>query len=284
MADGDDSPTENLTASNDASTEATDTDTAMSLQQAWNDVRPAAEALPEEAIVRPNVIVRDAALLGRRVGDAILLDEETQRDFEHLGATPFFDLRHLRMLPLSARALLYVRAHVDAGVTSAVTVPAPVIVRGKALQGRMLKVVGLYFDEGTPEGDELARHRSALGHAGLAGSLVSLGTLYAKHRKRIHKTPEFYVASDAHDAAAVAEEIYAHLASPAVNEEDCIDRQGRVWTLFVAAYNEVREAGRFMYRHSARLDARFPSLHSLNVARRAPAKKDDEPSEPEENK
>jgi len=237
-----------------------------------------------------------------------------------------------------------VRAHVDSGVSSAVTVPAPVIERAKALQTCMLKVLGFYFDAGTTVGAELARIRAAAGHAALASGLVSLGTLDTKRRARIRKTPEFYVASDARDAASAAGGIFRHLTTPAATEERWREHQtqvwplttaasailacflglrprslprrsratswslapaalektsqshalarrqwpnlsqSRLWTLFFTAYTEVCAGGRFMYRDRADLDARFPALTSLNLARRGPAKKGDAKPEPADPK
>jgi hypothetical protein len=253
------------------------------LQGAWDVLQVAAQALSEESLVQPTVSIRDAALLGLRVATELTADPSAMSDFASLGATRFFDVRHVHTLATAARAVLYVRAHVDADVPVTTSVSQELIGEAKALQGRMLKVLGFYFDEGSDVGRELAKVRGAKGHAGLAGSLLTLGTLYGAHQKRIEKTPEFYRATDARAAGAVAEKIYAELAAPDATGT-WSDRQARAWTLFATAYSEVCAAGRFMYRHAKDLDARFPSLHSVNAARRGPAKKSEDPPTPADPK
>lgn len=279
-ADGDVSPQENVAATKDSPAES---EALSVLQAAWVSLRDAAQALRPEELLQPTVPVRDAALLGLRVATALAADPSATGDFAQLAATPFFDARHLRDLAGAARAVLYVRAHVDADAPTTAAVPAELIEQAKGYQGRMLKVLGFYFGEASDVGRELVKLRAANGHAALAGALLTLGTLYEAHQKRIEKTPEFYRADDPREAGAVAEKIYAHLAAPDATGT-WADQQARIWTLFVTAYGEVCAAGRFMYRGAADLDARFPSLHSLNAARRGPAKKSEEPPTPADPK
>ncbi len=245
--------------------------------RAWQSIRAKAEALSPDGLVQPNVPVRDAALLGLRVANGIEADPAAQADFAALAATRFFDARLLRDLPVAARAVLYVRARADSEGDASDALPPALAAQARALHGRMLKVLGFYFDEGSEVGAELARIRGARGHAPLAGALVSLAALYGAHQARIEKTPEHYRADDAREAAETAEAIVAHLTAPE-GEAGWAGRQARVWTLFAAAYEEVCAAGRYLYRNAGDLDARFPALASLNVARRGPAKKRDAPA------
>jgi len=240
---------------------------------AWTSLRGEAEALPAGSLVQPKVPVRDAALLGLRVANAVANDAALAADYASLGATRFFDARLLRDLPARARALLYVRSRADHEADPSTAAPPALVEHARTLRTRMLKVLGFYFDEEGETGRELATIRAANGHAPLAGALLSLAALYQAHEARIAKTPEHYRATDARDATAAAEAIVAHLTAAEAPEATWAERQARVWTLFVDAYDEVCAAARFMQRDRDDLDARFPSLHALNVARRAAGKK-----------
>jgi hypothetical protein len=243
---------------------------------AWQTVCTMLDALAPEEIVQPNVPVREAALLGLRVANAIESDAAMKADFVRLAETPFFQERFLHELPLAARALLYLRAHVDSERAPSGALSPELLAQAKELHTRMLKVLAFYFDRESEVGSELVRIRSARGHAGLAGALVSLATLYDTHRDRLVKTPEHYHATDAQEALVIAEAIVAHLTAPDSSAR-WGELQAPLWTLFVNAYEEVCAAGRFIYRHDRNRDVRFPALVSLNVARRNTAKRRGEP-------
>lgn len=249
----------------------------------WVFVRAEAEAQAPDALERPTVTVRDAAMLGMTVARRAHSSSERSA-FEKLLTAGLLDGAHYTKLTRYAGALLYVRAQIDRAPTvSLALVPADLAEKGDLIRRRMVKVLGFYFAEGTDVGDTVAKIRPGSSYADLVGDLVTLATLYRDHRARIEHTPEFYFASDETDAKQVAGEIVAHLSS---TEEgpSWTDAQQRVWTLFRRAYDEVAAGGRYLFRRDADVGERFPTLHSLNaVGRQSPAAKG-EPAKPDPSK
>ena len=250
--------------------------TGIDAEADWVFVRAESAALSPDMLEHPSVTVREAAILGMTVARRVQSPAE-RAEFEKLIATKLLDANDYTKLPRYAGALLYVRAMLDRAPTaSAALVPAELVAEGDTLRQRMVKVLGFYFGEGTRVGDALAKIRPGSGYTDLVGDLVTLATHYHEQRTRIERTPEFYFATDEADARRVAGEIVGHL-SATDDTPTWTDAQQRIWTLFRRAYDEVAEAGRYLFRKDADVDERFPSLHSLNVAARQSAAKPTEP-------
>lgn len=183
-----------------------------------------------------------------------------------------FELANLDLLPDLARAAYYVRHQLEQNeaVASSAVLPIDLATRGQEQRGRMLKVLGFFFDEDPVVGPRLAYIRKGTGYSDLADDLLALSELYRRHRKELAGTARHYRPADEKDAANTAAEIIRRLRGEVEGSAELSDLARRAGVLLLRAYDEVAAAARFLCRAEPEAEALFPSLFAIGRGPRSP--------------
>ena len=241
---------------------------------AFKAVMPRISDIPARDVAHVNVDLRAAAVVA--LGVAELAGSPEVRPLYESLPEEVFDIRYLDDLPDLAWAAWHARLEgMSASASSRdAMLPAPLVDQAAELRSRMLRVVGYYLEDHPDAGAEVASIRSGVGYLDQAADLDRLAALYEEHREAIEDDPRWYQPEDADDARRTSAEILRHLGSSGDDTSQMwTDRQARIWTLLRRCYDEVRDAGRYLFRHDPRRK-RFPSLHAASRSRspaRAPA-------------
>ncbi len=148
--------------------------------------------------------------------------------------------------------------------------PVSLVQEATQIKQRMLELCDYHFGSGPVDGPEIADIKLGTGYTDLAGDLVRLGKLYAKHRDHVKLDPKNYRKTDEADAGRVAHAIFRELGEARNQDQKTwTDLALRAYTLLARVYGEVSAAGSWLWRHE---DAavRFPSLYV--VGRPTPTK------------
>lgn len=137
--------------------------------------------------------------------------------------------------------------------------------RATARRERMLSVLDYHLGDEPAVARELSAIRSGTGYTDLASDLSRLAPIYEARAAELAADRRRYVATDARDARSDAQAI---LQSLAVAETDSVahwrDQLDRSWTALLEAYDELRAAATWLWRHEPRVLGLFESLYSVS--------------------
>ncbi|MFO0588421.1 MAG: hypothetical protein U0441_12805 [Polyangiaceae bacterium] len=111
---------------------------------------------------------------------------------------------------------------------------------------------------------QLDRLRPGLGYRDLANDLLGYARIYDQRLDVVKKDPKFYRPGDAARAKELAGKIIQALTEALTPQgRDAYSTCVRAWTLVVRRYEEIRQAGLWLFRKDAQKDQRFPSLYAV---------------------
>lgn len=162
-----------------------------------------------------------------------------------------FDSAQLDELTTLAQSLAHCLAEQEAAAEARgeVVLDEALATRAAELRARMLKVVIHYFEDDT----ELAAEVKTLGrrksHDATIGDLHKLAAIYAARREVVEKDPKYWRTTDEADARAAAAEMETALAAAQGEaEQRWSELIARIHGLLVAAMQEVRVTGQWLFR------------------------------------
>ena len=241
--------------------EAVDVEAARS---AFEQYRVRAADLSPDAILRPSVSVRGAALTALSVATRIHSPGSSERDaFVALACENRFELSHLDELAGISRGAWYVAHRLSRTCRSNARVPEDVLRNGEAVRMRMLAALQMAFPKDTDVGRQVARVRVGGGHEDLIGDLFDLAELHLAERPGLLRVQSFYREADTLDAITVAEELLRCLGTVTPSEfRRWGDLQARFFALLESTYGAVRAAGEAIFCHDSDMKERFPGFHA----------------------
>ena len=232
-------------------------------KEAFNRVKPLAEALKAEDLAKPNVKSSDAKVLAIRLLDGVERHGLRKR-MEKLDSVGEFKLAVLVVLGDLQWALTYAQT---AGKDSAASPEtAEKAGEGKVLRGDMVTVLRYCVTDSVTQAtlDDIERGR---GYADLCDDLIRLAALYVQHREVLEKDTLRYNAAHAEQAQDLAEAIVSGLAS--TQDKAQRDLYQRLWTLLAQAYGEVHKTALWLLRDEPGKHGDFPGLASPKASKSA---------------
>lgn len=245
-------------------------------KNAYEAALPRARALQPADYLINRTDVQQAAIIALAVAQHIATPDVRAR-FDLLPAS-VFDHTHLDDLPQLALATYHGFAELTSarvGSTEA-KLPADLVEGADQVKKRMLDLCEYAFGSDPVLSLEVASIRAGTGYKDKALDLTRLAELYDEHELVLSQDVFKYRATDKDDARRYAQAIVLALGQTqnagVLAQRDIVTA---LWTLLSTCYDEVRAAGRFLYRHENG-DAMFPSLHQRTRRTRT----DDSGSEP----
>jgi hypothetical protein len=208
-----------------------------------------------------NIDVDRAVLCAASVG-RMVRRPEVRAVFATLPAHAF-DIAHVDRLEPAALAMWYACVSLaNARAQPGRRVPAALHAQAVALARRMSEVVEYNLGHVSEVAVQLAVASSGRGYLRLAESLLLLADLYEHHAGALARDLARYQPADRELAGSFAHAIHQRLGEPARPAALAWTRhRARAWALLVATYEEVRAAGRWLFRRENG-EALFPSLYT----------------------
>jgi hypothetical protein len=233
-------------------------------KEAFERVKPLAEALPAEVVAKPHVKSSDAKVLSIRLINAVDRHGLRKR-MEKLDSIGEFKLAVLAVLGDLQWALTYAQTVGKDGGDVGEEVIA-LSKDGKALRGDMVMVLRYCVTDSVTQAtlDDIERGR---GYADLCDDLIRLAALYVQHREVLAKDTLRYNAAHAEQAQDLAEAIVSGLAS--TQDKAQRDLYQRLWTLLAQSYGEVHKTALWLLRDEPGKHDDFPSLTAPRSAKAA---------------
>ena|GEM_PF-1718630 len=246
--------------------------TLHSTEAAFNEVKPALDALAPSAIRQPNLNLQEGALVA--LVAYRLLDTPANRAIvDALGKAGVVNVDLVSNLGMVARAAWFVRHKLDLSevVHSEAALSGQLVTDALETRKRMLRVLSYHLDTDAGAQSILAGIRAGAGHVDLANDLIALADMYEDHDEEIRGDKKNHRASDVSDARKLADGIIDTLGGAATSEsQEWRGYQARAFTLLEKHHEEARRVGRFLYWYDGG-DELFPTMFSAVRAR--PAKK-----------
>lgn len=217
-----------------------------------------------DAQTRPradNIDVDRAVLCAASVG-RMVRQPQMRAAFATL-PTLAFDIAHVDRLESAALAMWYACTSLaNARTQPARRVPAELHAQAVAVAKRMREVIDYNLGHVSEVARQLTITTPGRGYLRLAESLLLLADLYERHADTLAADHTRFQPADRTLAGSLAHAIHQRLGEPirpAVLE--WTRHRARAWALLVATYEEVRAAGRWLFRHENG-DTLFPSLYT----------------------
>lgn len=229
--------------------------------QAFEALRPRAEALPRAALALLNVDLLDASITAQAVA-RFTAEPEAKARFALLDAR-LFDPAHLDDLAPLALAAAHAHVALQSARSQSTEAKLPIALVDAAteVKTRMLDLTDYHFKRNGKLNREVAAIRAGTGYKDLASDLVRLARLYDDYKATVSADKVNYQPGDVAHARKLAAEIMHHLGeAQSADEKTWVELTTRLWTLLRSAYAEVQAAGLFLYRNDGG-DEKFPSLH-----------------------
>lgn len=181
-----------------------------------------------------------------------------------------FDMANVDILAKAAWAARHARLMATAALASMseAKLPAELVKEATEIEGRMQECCEHNLKGIPAAATELARLSPGSSYRDLAGDLEGYAALYDLYEGKVKLDGNFYRATDAADARALAARMLHQLGvglSPEAAQ--LVEAAQRAWTLLLSVYEEVAAGGRFLLRHDEP-EKTFPSLWT--AARKPP--------------
>ncbi|WP_437943548.1 hypothetical protein WMF27_42630 [Sorangium sp. So ce281] len=175
-----------------------------------------------------------------------------------------FDMTFLDELELVCFAALHALAEARAAgalTTTDARLPVEIVREATEIEGRMQALCEYHLSDDPAIRPELDRLRPGTGHRDLANDLLGYARIYELRAGVVKDDRKLYRAGDAARARELAG-VMVQRRSTAMTPKarEAYGRYVRVWTLLCRRYDEVRAAALWLWRRSARVQERFPSL------------------------
>ena len=217
---------------------------------AFEALRPLLDA--QIGLRAANIDVDQAVLFAASVGRMVRRPEVRAR-FATLPAQEF-DIGHVDRLESVALAVWHTCTSLltAEAQSSGRRIPAALHAQAAALKQRMHEVLTYHLDPTSEETTPLQAMGVGPGssYLRLAESLLWLADLYQRHADRLAGDTARYRAGDGELAGRLGHAIHHCLGEPArPGVVTWTGHRARAWALLVATYEEVRAAGRWLFRH-----------------------------------
>jgi len=217
---------------------------------AFEALRPLLDA--QTGLRAANIDVDRAVLFAASVGRMVRRPEVRAR-FATLPAQEF-DLAHVDRLESVALAVWHTCTSLLTAEAQSTgrRIPATLHAQAAALKERMHEVMTYHLDPSSDEAVLLQAMGAGPGasYIRLAESLMWLADLYRRHADRLAGDTARYRAEDGELAGRLGHAIHHLLGEPARPAVvTWAGHRARAWALLVTTYEEVRAAGRWLFRH-----------------------------------
>ncbi len=180
-----------------------------------------------------------------------------------------FDMTSVDGLSQACFATLYTLAEVKAAgaIETDAAIPADVAAEAKALKLRMKAACEYHLSDDPVIGPELARLRPGSGHRDTANDLNGYARIYELCHAILKADTKHYRPGDmarAKELAGILIQALSKAMTPKARE--AYTAYVRCWTLAHNRYDEVRQAGQWLFRNDAARDQRFPSIYVVGRA------------------
>ena len=225
---------------------------------AFQQIKPDADQLDPQALLIVNIDMTSAVSIATGALPKIM----ALRD-QAAAQLPQFEIRHFDTLETLALATMHVQ-----GEFVAASAPAGALAllyqQGVALRELLHSDATSLTRRGLMNGSKLSKFRVSPGYKILAEDLVGISSLLRNNWPSIGSKTAITLA-ELDEAEELSDRLLSALAAraqaPAILASAAIQRQ-RVFTLFVAAYDEVRRAITFLRWKEGDLETVAPSLYS----------------------
>lgn len=232
-------------------------------RKAFERLEPALKALSAGELLSPRVDVQRAAAIAYSIAVRDGAPERRAR-FVKLAEASFFEISALDDLRTRALAAWYARAEQVriSSLSSDAKIPEPVLRDAMELRGRMLRVLGYFFDDDPELGPEVAVIRRGSGYQDLANDLLAMAELY--ERDGVHavvsRDPKNYRKGDVGSARTYAQTIFRALGlAESADAQRWANNTQRAWTLLLRGYEQARAAAGVLFQEED-LSVSYPSL------------------------
>ena len=112
---------------------------------------------------------------------------------------------------------------------------------------------------------QLDRLRPGQGYRDLANDLFGYARIYEQRPDVVKKDPKYYRPGDAKRGTELGGLILQALTEALTTPQgrDAYSTYVRAWTLVLRRYEEIRQAGLWMFRRDSQKEQRFPSLYTI---------------------
>jgi hypothetical protein len=228
---------------------------------AFEALLPLLDAQTEGRVATTDVrrAIIHAAAIGR-----LVQKPDMRAEFESLPVRRF-DIQHVDRLEPAALATWYALLMLRRAslLSTGAKLPEELLAEGAELKQRMFKVAEYMLGHVKAIATELADIRSGKGHVDLAEDLMRLAALFEANALALAEDRTHYRAEDAVNAKKIGHGILLVLGDGRASDARYwTEYQTRAWALLVTTYEEVSEAGQWLFRHENG-ETRFPSLYAV---------------------
>jgi hypothetical protein len=229
-------------------------DTALA-EAAFNQLRPALEALPAEELKPIRVDLQEAVLVALSLAQRE--NKAERRAFYQDIPARLFDPTILDRLQPAAWALWYTSRQLALASTSIseAQLPAALVAEAKAVERRMQKCLEYHLEDDPKIGPVLALLKPGNSHSDLASDLQGYGEIYRSHGAVIAHDRKYYRATDLADADRISTQMLRLLAASLTAESrQWTDLRLRAFNLVLGTYDEIADTGWWLHRHEGTRD------------------------------
>ena len=231
-------------------------------EQAFEQWLSKIEGVPQAGLASSNTDRQKAAVAALGVTRFCNQPENRAR----FDALPASDFNHAVLDSLEGESLACwhctVKLKSASATTQTVKLPLELLQTAMELKKPMLLCTGYFLQNDAVAMKEVNDIRKGTGHLDLATDLSRLAILYRAHNDLLKVDPVHYQPTQADNADRLSQEILAELARAQGEEVARWNKRTRqAFTLVVEDYDEVAEAGRWIFRKDGG-DKLFPSLYT----------------------
>ncbi len=221
------------------------------------------KGLDEKEVVGPKWPVFDAVELALKVSQRA---KEDRTKFE--GTFKTFDLDMVDSLEGRALALWAAQSRwLNARKASNSEKLDQWVERGEELRTELLDAADYIWRKDSDTLLLLRDIRQGSGNKDLADDLLRLSQLFQDRWNTASNRTDVTLEM-VNEASELSTRLLSALMDEKVREN--LDTRNRAWTYFLNAFEEVHDAGRYLYRRTPEAMTRYPSLHSMR--KRSPSK------------
>jgi hypothetical protein len=232
-------------------------DTALA-ETAFNQLRPALEALPAAELKPIRIDLQEAVLVALSLAQR---ENGTERrtSYQDIPAK-LFDPANLDRLQPAAWALWYAHRQLALASTSVseAQLPAALVAEAKTVERRMQKCLEYHLEDDEKVGPLLALLKPGNSHSDLASDLQGYAEIYRSHGAVIEHDRKYYRATDLADADRISTQMLRLLAASLTPESrEWTDLRLRAFNLVLTTYDEIADTGWWLHRHESTRDQEY---------------------------
>lgn len=232
---------------------------------AFNEVSPILLAMNEDELATPQMNI-ELAVHGALGVDAYYRSPAVHARFQKL---PSDEFNHAEADGLEKACFAAIFAIEEARAMGALEsdalVDPQIAAEAAEIETRMQTVCEHLLSEDPEIKKQLDRLRPGQGYRDLANDLFGYARIYEQRIDMVKKHPVYYRPDDAKRGTELAGLILQALTEALTSSQsrDAYSTYVRAWTLVLRRYEEIRQAGLWMFRKDSQKDQRFPSLYTI---------------------